>query len=75
MDETRGYYAKQNKSIRVRQLLCDLTRMRNLRNQTEDHQVREGKIRQNQKGKQTIGDSIIGNKLRVAGGERSWGMG
>ena len=31
MDRTRGYYAKQNKSIRERQLSYDFSDMRNLR--------------------------------------------
>ena len=31
MDGTRGYYAEQNKPIRRRQLLYDLSDMRNLR--------------------------------------------
>ena len=35
MDITRGYYAKQNKSIRERQLSYDLTDMQNLRNKAE----------------------------------------
>ena len=46
MDGTREYYAKQNKSIRKRQLSCDLTRMWNLRNKMEDHRRREDKIKQ-----------------------------
>ena len=48
MDGTRGYYAKQNKSIRERQLSQDLTDMRNLRNKTEDHRGREGKMKQDE---------------------------
>lgn len=37
---------------------------------------KEGKNKtgQNQRGSQTIKDSIIGNKLRVAGGEGDLGM-
>ena len=34
MDGIRGYYAKQNKSIRETELSYDLTRMWNLRNKT-----------------------------------------
>ena len=45
-DGTRGYYAKQNKSIRERQVSYDLTDMRNLRNKTEDHRGREWKMKQ-----------------------------
>ena len=46
MDGTRWHYARQNKSIRERQLSYDLTDMRNLRNKTEDHRGREGKMKQ-----------------------------
>ena len=46
MDGTRGYYAKQNKSIRERQLSYDFTHKWNLRNKTEDHRGREEKIKQ-----------------------------
>ena len=46
MDGTRRYYAKRNKSIIERQLSYDLTDMRNLRNKTEDHRGREGKMKQ-----------------------------
>ena len=46
MDGTRGYYAKQNKSIRERQLSYALTDIRNLRNKTEDHRGKEGKMKQ-----------------------------
>ena len=45
---TRGYYAKWNKSIRERQLSYNLTDMRNLRNKTEDHRGREGKMKQDE---------------------------
>ena len=34
-DESRGYYAKRNKSVRERQLSYDLTPMWSLRNKTE----------------------------------------
>ena len=43
VDGTRGYYAKQNKSIKERQLSYDLTDMWNLRNKVEDHRARGGK--------------------------------
>ena len=48
MDETRGYYAKQNKSIRERQVSYDLTDMRNFRNKTKDHRGRKGKMKQDE---------------------------
>ena len=48
VDESREYYAKQNKSIRERQLSHDLTDMGNLRNKTEDHRGREGKMKQDE---------------------------
>ena len=45
MDGARMYYAKQNKSIRERQISYDLTHMWNLRNKTDEHRGKEGKIR------------------------------
>ena len=69
MDGTRGYYAKQSKLVRKRQLSSDLTDMRNLRNKTEDHRGREGKMKQDEtreKGK-ALESLISGNKLRGAG--------
>ena len=48
VDGTRGYYAKQNKSIGKRQLSYGLTDMRNLRSKTEDHRGREGKMKQDE---------------------------
>ena len=48
MDGTRGHYAKQNKSIRERQLSHDLTDMWNLRNIAEDHRRREEKMKQDE---------------------------
>ena len=44
MDGTRGYYAKQNKSVRERQISYDFTRMRTLRYKTDEHKGREAKI-------------------------------
>ena len=44
VDETRGYYAKRNKSTRERQLSYDLADMWNLINKAEDHRGREGKL-------------------------------
>ena len=46
VDGSRGYYAKQSKSIRERQLSYDLTGIRNLRNKAEDHRGREEKMKQ-----------------------------
>ena len=45
MDGTRGYYAKRNKSLRERQILYDLTHKWNLRDKTDEHRGREGKIK------------------------------
>ena len=44
MNGTRGYYAERNKSIRERQIPYDFTPMWNLRNKTDEHGEREGKI-------------------------------
>lgn len=44
VDGTNGQQAKQNKLIRERQLY-DLTRMWNLRNKTEQHRRKGGKIK------------------------------
>ena len=43
MDGTRVYYAKQNKSVRERQISYDFFHMWNLRNKTNEHRGREGK--------------------------------
>ena len=45
MDGTRRYYAKQNKSVRERQIPYDFTQMWNLRNNIEEHRGREGKVK------------------------------
>ena len=37
----RRYYAKQNKSVRERQISYDFTHMWNLRNKTDEHRGRE----------------------------------
>ena len=42
MDGARVYYAKFNKSIREKQILCDFTHMWNLRNKV-DKESGEGK--------------------------------
>jgi len=51
--------------------------MWNLRNKTEDHRGREGKIKQDEirEGKKPKSLLIIGNKLRIAEGEGGGGMG
>ena len=45
IDEAREYYAKWNKSGRERQTPYDFTHMCYLRNKTDEHRGREGKIR------------------------------
>ena len=40
MDGAREYYAKQNKSVRKRQIPYDFTHMRNLRNKTDERMGR-----------------------------------
>ena len=63
MDGARMYYAKWKKSIREWQIPCDFTHMWNLRKQ--EMNIREGGKK---RGKQTIRDSTIENKLRVGEG-------
>ena len=41
---TRGYYAKQNKSVRERQIPHDFTHTWNLRNKIDEYRKRERKI-------------------------------
>ena len=71
MDGTTGYYSKQNKSVRERQVPHDLTHMWNLRNKTEDHRGRERKIKQDEIREEINHKKLLttGDKLRVAGGE------
>ena len=52
MDGTRGYYAKQNKSVRERQIPYDFIHMWNLRNKTDEHRWK--KERERQTIKQTL---------------------
>ena len=61
MDGTKMYYAKQNKSVRGRQIY-DFTHMCNLRNKTDGHR---GMEKQRGKHKRLL---TIENKLKVAGG-------
>ena len=42
MVESRLYYAKQNKSVREKQIPYDFTHMWNLRNTTDEHMGRGG---------------------------------
>ena len=48
MDGTRGYYAKWNKAIRERQLSYGITHIWNLRNKTDNHRGKKGKIKQDE---------------------------
>ena len=70
VDETRGYYAEQNKSMRERQLY-GFTHMWNIRNSEEDHRAREGKLNGKSSEKEKNHERLLtlGNKLRVAGGD------
>ena len=57
MDGARGDYAKSNKSNRERQLSYVFTHMWNIRNSTEDHRGKEGKLKWgNQRQRQTMRD-------------------
>ena len=44
MDRARGYNVKQNKLVREWQTPYDFTCMQNLRNETDEHKGKEGKI-------------------------------
>ena len=44
VDGTGVYSAKQNKSVRERQMSYDFTHMRTLRDKTDEHKGRETKI-------------------------------
>ena len=44
MEGTGGYYAKQNKSVRERNISYDFTHMRTLRDKTDEYKERETKI-------------------------------
>ena len=54
VDEARVYYAKQNKSVKKRQIPY-LTHIWNLRNKTDEHIGREER---RERGKQTIRDTL-----------------
>ena len=71
IDGTRGYY-EQNKSIRERQLLYDLSDMRNLRGNVEGLGARDGENETRRDLEETNHKRLLisQNKLRVAG---EWG--
>ena len=66
--ETVGYYAKRNKSVREIQISYDFTHMWNLRNLTDDHRGRDGKMRLKTK-KESNHKKLLNteNKLKVGG--------
>ena len=67
MDGAREYYAKQNKSIRERQIPYDFTHVWILRNKTDEH-MRRGR-KQEKRGKTNHKGLLkIENKLRFDGG-------
>ena len=76
MDGTGGDYAKQNKSIGERQSSYGFTHMWNIRNSTEDHRGREGKLNGKKSERETNHERLwtLGTKLRVTEG-RGWGDG
>jgi len=45
VDRAGGCYAKQNKSVRKRQVPYDFTHLWNLRNKTDEHRGRQGKVK------------------------------
>ena len=51
------YYAEWSKSVRERQISYDFTHTWNLRNKTDEHGGREGKIRYKEREWVTIRDS------------------
>ena len=71
MDRTRMYYAKQNKSIRERQILFDFTHIWNLRNKTGEHNVR--RVKKEKIGKQTTRDSSFLQESSGRGGQKDGG--
>ena len=60
------YYAKQNKSIRERNILYDFTCMWNLRNKTDEHTGRRGGREERKTNHKRL--LTRENKLRVDGG-------
>ena len=71
MDRARMYYAKQNKSIRERQIPYDITHMWNLRNKTDEHMGvgGRGERETNHKRLLTIEDKLSGDGGRWVGDE------
>ena len=65
MNGPRGYYVKQSKSVRERQILSDITYMWNLKSETNDQMI-------NQNGNRL---KHTESKLVVARGEECGGMG
>ena len=62
MDGARSYYAKQNKSVRERQIPYGFTHMWNLKNLTKQMNMgkgRKNKIRCKLRGRQTIRDAEL----------------
>ena len=51
MDGARDYYAKQNKSVRERQIPYDFTHMWNLRNKTNEQGGKEKRETEKERGK------------------------
>ena len=51
------YSAKQNKSVRERQIPYDFTHVWNLRNKTDEHRGKEGKRREENKPQETLNDT------------------
>ena len=74
MDGAREYNARWNKPVRERQIPYNFIYTWNLRNKTEEHKGREGKIKDKMEAnhKRLL---TIGNKLRVAGGNVRGGWG
>ena len=66
-----------NKSIRERQLSYGFTYLWNIRNSAENHRGKEGKLNEksSEREKNHEGLLILGNTLRVVGGEVGGGMG
>ena len=55
-DGAKIYYAKQNKSMREKQIPYDFTHMWNLRHKTDEHMGREGKKKERNKPQETLND-------------------
>ena len=77
MDGTGGDYAEGNKSDREKQVSCGFTHLWKIRNNTEDHREREGKLNGKKSERETNHDRLLtlGNELRVVEGEVGGGKG